>query len=193
MRPGPATHNSKKTDIAVTGQHHVVGKNDALANTTIMSDKSVGQENGAWTNDRFRAASRGAGVHRHSFANEAALADCEADRLAPIFEVLGRMSDRGKGINDRAHANSGVASDTHMRDQPYAVTQLRLRSDMTKRADLNTHPEPSAVFDDGARMNCIRHSRTSMAETSASQTSTPSTFASPRNHHMFRFFAMRVM
>ena len=56
-------------------------------------------------------------------------------------------------------------------------------------------PAPSrrAVLDDGARMDRCGHSRTSMAETSASQTSAPSTFASPRNHHMFRFLAIRVM
>ena len=42
MRGGAAAHNSEITDIAVTGQHHVVGKNDALANTTIMRDMSIG-------------------------------------------------------------------------------------------------------------------------------------------------------
>ena len=68
-----------------------------------------------------------------------------------------------------------------------------LRPDMAERPDLDVRAEPRAVLDDGARMDAWRHSRTSIAETSASQTSAPSTFASPRNHHMLRFLAMRVM
>ena len=53
--------------------------------------------------------------------------------------------------------------------------------------------EPGAVLDDSARVDAQTHSRTSIADTSASQTSAPSTFASPRNHHMLRRLAMRVM
>ena len=193
MRRGAAAQNGEITDIAVAGQHHVVGQNNALANAAIMRNVGVGQEYRPRSDDRFRAAARGAGVHRHPFANEAALANHKADRLAAIFEVLRRMSNGGEGINHRARANAGVAGDTHMRDQPYAVIKLRSRSNLTKRPNLDARPEPSPVFDDGARMDCIRHSRTSIADTSASQTSTSSTFASPRNHHMFRFLAMRVM
>ena len=80
-----------------------------------------------------------------------------------------------------------------MRDKPDAVAKRRPRPDMAKRPDLDSRPEPSAVFDNGARMDRALHSRTSIADTSASQTSEPSTFASPRNHHMLRRLAMRVM
>ena len=87
----------------------------------------------------------------------------------------------------------GVAGEAHMRDKPDAVAERGLRPDMAKRPDLDPRPEPGAVFDDGARMDRALHSRTSIADTSASQTSEPSTFASPRNHHMLRRLAIRVM
>ena len=80
-----------------------------------------------------------------------------------------------------------------MGDEPDVVAERRLAANMAKRPNLDTRPEPSAIFDDGARMDRARHSRTSIADTSASQTSTPSTFASPRNHHMLRRLATRVM
>ena len=190
---GAAAQNGEITDVAMAGQHDVVGQNNALANATIMRDMGVGQEHRARANDCFRAAARGAGVHRHAFANEAVLADCEADRLAAIFEVLRRMPDRGERIDDRAGPDRGVASQAHVGDEPDAVAKLGLRSNMAERPDLDARPEPGAVFHDSARMNRVPHSRTSIADTSASQTSTPSTFASPRNHHMFRFLAMRVI
>ena len=190
---GAAAQNGEIADLAMASQHHVVGENNTLANAAIMRDVGVGQEHRARANDRFRAAARGAGVHRHAFANEAILTDREADRLAAIFEVLRRMPDRGEGKDRRARADRGVAGQSHMGDEPYAVAKLRLRSNMAKRPDLDARPEPGAVFDDSARMDRVFHSRTSIAETSASQTSTPSTFASPRNHHMFRRLATRVM
>ena len=96
MSGGAAAQNGEIADLAMAGQHHVVGQNNALANAAIMRDVGVGQEHRARANDRFRAAARGAGIHRHAFANEAVLADHQADRLAAIFEVLRRMPDRGE-------------------------------------------------------------------------------------------------
>src|SRR5271156_4625801 len=94
---GAAAQNGEIADLAMAGEHHVVGQNNALADAAIMRDVGVGQEHRTRPNDRFRAAARGARVHRHPFADEAALADGKADRLAAIFEVLRRMSDRGEG------------------------------------------------------------------------------------------------
>src|ERR1700722_16902845 len=96
------------------------------------------------------------------------------------------MSDRGEGKNDSARANCGVAGQAHMGDKPDLIAELRVGDKSAIGPNLGSRPEPSAGFDDGARMDCVRHSRTSIAETSASQTSTPSTFASPRNHPMLR-------
>ena len=93
----------------------------------------------------------------------------------------------------RARADHGVARQAHMGDEPNAVAEPGLWSNMAKRPNLDPRPEPRAVFDKGARMDRFFHSRTSIADTSASQTSAPSTFASPRNHHMLRRLAMRVM
>ena len=75
MRGGAAAQNGEIADLAMAGQHHVVGQDDALADAAIMRDMGVGQEHRARANDRFRAAARGAGVHRHAFADEAVLAD----------------------------------------------------------------------------------------------------------------------
>ena len=125
-------------------------------------------------------------------ADQAILADDETDRFAPVLEVLRLMADRGEREDARARADGRVARDADVRHEPHAVAELRFRPDVAERADLDALAERRAVLDDRARVNRVGHSRTSMADTSASQTSAPSTFASPRNHHMFRFLAIRV-
>ena len=75
MHGGAAAQNGEIADLAMAGQHHVVGENDALADAAIMRDVGVGQEHRPRPDDRFRAAARGAGIHRHAFANDAVLAD----------------------------------------------------------------------------------------------------------------------
>src|ERR1700751_409833 len=181
------------TDLAMPAQHHIVGENDALADAAIMPDMGVGQEHRARAHDRFGAATCGARIHRHAFPDDAILADHKADGFAAVFQVLRRVPDRSEGVNDRASSDRGVASQAHVGDKPNAVAKAGLRPNVAKWPNLDPCPQPRAVFGHGAGMDRFFHSRTSIADTSASQTSAPSTFASPRNHHMLRFLAMRVM
>ena len=73
----------------------------------------------------------------------------------------------------------------------------RLRPDMAERADHDAGAEPRAGLDDGARMDELGDVDVICSPASPTlrprSTSTPSTFASPRNHHMLRRLAMRVM
>ena len=82
--------------------------------------------------------------------------------------------------------------------------QVPLRADFSHdveamiKADPDAGAQPRAGLDDRTRMDAgivgaRVHLATSIAETSASQTSAPSTIASPRNHHMFRRLAVRVI
>src|SRR5271157_133136 len=177
----------------MASEHHVVRQDDALADAAVVGDMSVGQENAARADLRFRSATFRARIHRHAFPDEALLADIEANRLAAILEVLRLMSDRGEGKYARPGADGRVAGEADMRDEARALAQRHMRSDVAERSDLDVLADSRAVLDHSGRMNADGHSRTSIAETSASHTSAPSTFASPRNHHMLRFLAMRVM
>ena len=159
----------------------------------VVGDMGVGEKDAARADDRLRTAALGARIHRHALADEAVLADDEADRFAAIFEILRLMSDRSEGEDARSRADGRVAGETDVRHEPHAVAKPHLRADMTERADLDVRAETRSILDDGRRMKASLHSRTSIADTSASQTSAPSTFASPRNHHMLRFLATRVM
>ena len=193
MRRSAPADIGEIADLAMPRQHDIIGQNDPLADPAIMPDMRVGQKCAARADERFRPAAGGARIHRHAFANEAVFADGQAIWLAAVFEVLRRMPDRGEGENDGARADRRVAGQAHVGDQSRAVAERRLRPDMAERPNLHVRPEPRAVLDDGGRMDRYAHSRTSMADTSASQTSTPSTFASPRYHHMLRRLATRVM
>ena len=193
MRRRAAANVGEVADLNMARQHHIVGQDDALPEPAVMTDMRVGEENTTRPHDGLRPSGFGPRIHGHAFANEAFLANDQPHRLAAVLQILRRMSDRGEGEDPRARADHGVAGDTHMRDEAHAVANRRLRPDMAEWPDVNVHAKPSAVLDDGARMDVRRHSRTSIADTSASQTSAPSTLASPRNHHMLRRLAVRVM
>ena len=164
----------------------------ALAEPAIVGDVAVGEQHAAVADDRLAAAALGAGVDRHALADQAIGADPQPRRLALVFEVLRRVADRGEREDAGAGADVGVAGDDDMREQLDAVAERDLRPDMAERPDLDALAETRAGLDDGARMDRT-HAGTSIADTSASQTSTPSTLASPRNHQMLRRLLIFVM
>ena len=73
------------------------------------------------------------------------------------------------------------------------VRCLDLGADDAERADFDSGAQFGSCVDDRTRMHAHAHLLTSIADTSASQHSTPSTLASPRNHQMLRFLLIRVM
>jgi hypothetical protein len=85
MRRGAPADIGEIADLAMPAQHHIVGENNALADSAIMSDMGVGEERRAWAHDRFGAATGGARVHRHAFPDDAIRANHKADGLAAVF------------------------------------------------------------------------------------------------------------
>ena len=193
VRRRAAADDGEVADLHMACEHHVVGQDDALADPAVVGDMRVGQKHAARPDARLRAAALGARIHGHVLADQAVLADHEPDRLAAVFQILRLVADGGEGKNARARADRRVAGEADVRDEPDPVAERHLRPDMAERSDLDAGAERRAILDDGARVDRGAHSRTSIAETSASQTRAPSTLASPRNHHMFRFLAIRVM
>ena len=82
-----------------------------------------------------------------------------------------------------------------MADELDPVAELDVRPHHALGADAHVVADPRVRIDDRGRMDRTveAHSVTSMALTSASAASAPSTIASPRNHHMFRRFRSFVM
>ena len=87
-------------------EHHVVGQDDALADVAVVGDMGVGEKDAARADDCLRTAALRAGIHRYALADEAVLADDEADRFAAIFEILRLMSNRSEGEDARSRADS---------------------------------------------------------------------------------------
>ena len=120
------------------------------------------------------------------------------------FQILRLMADGGEGKDAAARANCRAPRHNGMRDKLDILAQRDLRADMTERPDTHAPGELRAVLDNGEGMDeggrARRraglgrvHSITSMALISASQTSAPSTFASPLYHQKFRLLAVLVM
>ena len=194
MRRRSAAHDREVADLAMAREHHVVGQDDALAETAVVGDMGVGEEHAARADDRLRSAALRARVHRHAFADQAILADDEADRLAAILEVLRLVADRGE--RERcACARRPSVSPARLTCETRRTPSPSVTCGPTWQKGPISTSAPSRAPSSTTALGWMRdgHSRTSIAETSASQTSAPSTFASPRNHHMLRCLAVRVM
>src|SRR5262249_11169915 len=126
------------------------------------------------------------GVHRDAFANIAISADDKSRRTAAIFHRLRRRAERRERIDDRAWSNGGVAGDTDVSDKSTTVTDCHMRTDDTIRPDRNIISDHGSGLDPPRGIDHERaHASVNIAPTSASATSSPATFASPRYHHMF--------
>ena len=174
------------------GQHHIIGQNDALADAAIMRDVGVGQEHRPRPDDRFEPPPAVPGFIVTPSRMRQSSPITRRTGSPRYLRSCGGCPIEAKGKMARARRPWCHRPGSHAR-QAGRCRRASLRPDMAKRPDLDSRPEQSAVFDDGGRMDRTRHSRTSIADTSASQTSTPSTFASPRNHHMLRRLATRVI
>ena len=102
------------------------------------------------------------------------------------------MADGGEREDARARADLRFARHHDMREELDPLRQCHARADVAERADLDALFQRRAGLDDGALVDEAQESTIS-AETSASQTSAPSTRASPLNHQMLRRWAILVM
>src|SRR5215213_3490082 len=175
-------------------QHHVVGENAVVADLGVVTHMGVGQEGTAVTDDRAQTTAFGTGVHGHAFADHAISADLKRRGFALVLEILRDMADVGEGKNPRPWADRRPPGQSHMAHEVTTLAQRDLGTDGAEGTDFHTRADLRAIIDDGGRMNhSFHYSSTSMALTSASQTSVPSTFASPLYHHMLRrLFSLRM-
>ena len=148
-----------------------------------MRDMRVGEEDATRADDRLAAPRCGPGIHRHPFADQAILADRQPHGFAAIFQILRLLADRGEGKDARARADLGVAGDAHMRNQSTpSPSAASARYGRTGRSDAAPSRAPASTtrarMDEAVDSSLRRHQH--RRETSASQTSAPSTLASPR-------------
>ena len=182
----------------MAGDGGVVDEDDVVAHPAVVGHMRADHEQAAVAHSGLHAAAFGAGVHRHVLADDAALADDEARRLAAIFEVLRRVADGSEGEDAGASADLGPPGDHGVREQLHPVFEDGFRSDAAIGADDDAGADPRAVLDhrcgvDRRRRSVAvrRHSSRSltMAEIVASAASAPSTVALHANFHTLRWFA----
>ena len=199
----PPAENGVISDRHMPGEHHVVREQHTLAEPAIMRDMRLCEQRAALPDIRRHPSARCARVDRHAFANDAIGGDLERRGLARIFLILRRLPDRREGKHARARPYCRAPDDNHMRDELDAGVQDNVASDLAIRAYLHIRIERGAALHQGERMHECRgclllhiargavqgaaFPAASEAPISASQTSAPSTFALPSNHHMLRF------
>src|SRR6476661_5310148 len=180
----PAEDN-EIADRHMPAQHNVVGEGDIAAHLTIMTYMRADHEQAALSDCSNAAIILGPRVHGDSFANVAVSTDDQTGRPAAVFHGLWRRAQRCKRVYGDARSYGGVSCDMNVGDKFAAVADHDIGPDDAIRSDGRALPDRYTRFDPGGWID-RSHSRThdSMAPTSASATSCPATFASPRNHHI---------
>ncbi len=148
-----AADDREIADIAVPGQHDVVGEDDAVAHAAVVPHVAVGEERATVAHHRRRSAAGSAGIHRHAFANDAIGADGERARLALVFQVLRLVPDGGERKDARARADFRRPGDRDMADEFDAFAKRCLAPDHAERADLHACRELCALLDNGGSVN----------------------------------------
>ena len=79
-----ASHYRVVSNVNVSGQCAVIGKNDVVANSAIVSDMTICEKISVVADPRFAFAGCAA-VHGHEFAKRVFVADLKIRRFAAIF------------------------------------------------------------------------------------------------------------
>jgi hypothetical protein len=198
-----AAENRMISDDDMSRQHDIIGEKHVIAEPAIMRDMGLREQSATIADTRRHAPVRRARIDGHAFANDAIGADLERRRFARIFAVLWRMPDRREWENPSTGANRRAACDNDVGDELDPLAQDGVASDLTERANDYAGAERGTALHERQRVHesrgrlRLRIARgaaqgaafpaASEAPISASQTSTPSTFAFPSNHHMLRF------
>ena len=108
-------------DLAVSGDHRVVGHDDVVADAAIVRHMGVGEEEAPIADDRLHGPVTCAGMHGDAFADDAIGADRQGGRLAGVFQILRSVADHGEREDLGAGADAGVACDDDVALQVAAI------------------------------------------------------------------------
>ena len=156
MHAGEAAENGPVVHRHVAAQGRIVGHDDMVAHDAVMSDVGRDHEQAVVADARQHAAVRRPRTHGHVLADDVVGADLETRRLAPVLGVLGRMTDRGEGIDARTRPDACASCNDGVRDQTNLVAEHDVGSHHAVGADADALAELGAGLDDRGRVN-IRH------------------------------------
>jgi hypothetical protein len=159
-----------------------VGDDRMVADKTVMGDMHVVHQQHLVADAREHPAALGAAMDGGEFTDAVVVANLEPRRLAMILEILRSCADRSELKDAIAGADRRLALDYRVRADDGAGTDADLGGNYCTRADFNRRVEFGPSIDDRSGMNPAGYgscSSTSIADSSASAASSPSTRASP--------------
>jgi len=153
VNAGQAANDDIVANNAVTGNGHLIGKDDPAAKRCIMAHMCPGHQQTIITHPCDTAAALRAGVQGGPFADTAPCADNQPRAFAHEFQILRNLPNRGEGENHRAGTDFGPASDNRMAFHNHTLGKGDVRADQRKRPHFSPRPDNCARFDMGAGMN----------------------------------------
>jgi hypothetical protein len=106
--------DGKIGNMAMAGQHHIVGKNNIIAHNAVMGDMGIGQEGTTVPYFGDHTAALGARIHGYTFADQAIRADLKRRWFTMEFKILRLMANGGERENLAASTNGRASGNGNM-------------------------------------------------------------------------------
>src|SRR5215468_4820103 len=171
-------------DLAVAAECGRGREDHVIADRAVMADMAVVHEKSAVADARQPTAFDRSDIHGDAFTNGAAIADLEPRRLALVAQILRRAAKRCERRNRAIGTDGGMPADGDMRGEHAAFADHGIAADHAIGTDGGAVANHGAVLNSRSRIDLHVSQSDSIAPTSASATTCPSTLASPWNHHI---------
>lgn len=170
----------------MSGQGSVVRKNGFITNLAVMCNMHIGHDPVVITQDGLALTLNRAATDRAEFTNRIAITYSESGPLTRIFLILWIITDRRKLIDVIAIADRCRTTDDDVTVYARTAADFDIITDDRVRPDLHVRGDSSLVRNDCC---CVYHllSPPGAQIIVAEATTSESTLASHRYHHMPRF------
>jgi hypothetical protein len=128
-------------------------QNTAVTHGTIVRDVRVDHQQVIAAHLRQSTALYCATMNGDAFANAVAIANFHTGRFTSIFQILVNFADGSELIDLVITANFGMAINDNVRFQYGTFANFDVRSNNTKRANVDVSTNDGAFFHNGGRMN----------------------------------------
>ena len=153
VHTGLAADHGKVVDMHVSGQSHVVGDDQIVAENTVMRHVNVGHQQIAATDARNALILNRAGRNRTVFANNVVVADLKIGFFALVLLVLRFATDCGTLEESIVATDRGQTLDNHVTFENGTGADANVRPHHAKRTDLNIIVKFGSNIDNAGMMD----------------------------------------
>lgn len=156
MDRSAATEETLFADLHMTAEHHIVGKNNSVANLAVVADMAVRHEKAVGADRRYAVAADASAMNRDVLSQLAARSDNARRRFAAILQILRGQTYRGIGGKARFRSDPCAPGHHDVRAKLYSRLKNGLGANNAEWTDPAPRPDSGTWSNEGRRVDCRR-------------------------------------